>query len=78
MASWSASGPKPRRTPQIARRVELNLAIKQVEAELRTHVELLSRTPYRMKKMAATDPLAPIRRLERRQHRRTAQVEPVP
>jgi hypothetical protein len=33
------------RTPQIARRVELNLAIKQVEAELRTHIELLSRTP---------------------------------
>lgn len=34
-----------RRTLQIARRVELNLAIKQLEAELRIRVEQLSRTP---------------------------------
>lgn len=34
-----------RRTVQIARRVELNLTIKQLEAELHTCVALLSRTP---------------------------------
>ena len=34
-----------RRTVQIARRVELHLAIKRLEAELRTRVELLSRKP---------------------------------